>query len=120
MDSVELKQPKSLNTTPVQVAKIVDEIKRILGEDRVMTLGNIVRITAACMVVAGQMKISNSDKKNLVLDGLKKYIAESALKDEAKEILKLLAENLVDDAINVMADINKKVIVFARAASKCC
>ena len=88
------------------VNEIVDTILDVL-DDRKLSPVSIIRVVANCMKVAAKMKVSNHNKKKIVLAGLEKFIKEkSGLSDMEIEVVMAVVDSVVNDAIDTLADVS--------------
>ena len=112
-------KPADLQISLSQINLIVESITNLL-DGRKLDPGMLVRIIANCMKVAAKMRVSNSLKKKIVIAGIEKFIQEkSGLPEEDVSMIMGLAEVLLSDAIDTLADVAGGKISFKKLCCSC-
>jgi hypothetical protein len=118
------KQPDLLGCSvdvPVKhINEIVDTILDVL-DGRKLSPVSIIRVVATCMKVAAKMKVSNHNKKKIVLAGLEKFIKEkSGLSDVEIDIIMAVVDSVVSDAIDTIVDVSNGKLNLQKKLCFCC
>ena len=112
-------KPADLQISLSQINLIVESITNLL-DGRKLDPGMLIRIIANCMKVAAKMRVSNSLKKKIVIAGIEKFIQEkSGLPAEDVSMIMGLAEVLLSDAIDTLADVAGGKISFKKLCCSC-
>ena len=117
------KQPELLGCSvdvPIKyINEIVDTILDVL-DGRKLSPISIIRVVANCMKVAAKMKVSNHNKKKIVLAGLEKFIKEkSGLSENEVEIIMAVVDSVVSDAIDTIADVSNGKLKLQKKLCLC-
>jgi hypothetical protein len=73
-----------------------------------LTKLNLLRVVAACMSVTAKINVAPRDKKKLLIQAVKQYLNNANdITEEEKELLLLLAQEILDSAIDLFSDIKK-------------
>jgi hypothetical protein len=117
---VELIGTLSVEVSIKYVNDIVDTILDVL-DGRKLSPVSIIRVVANCMKVAAGMKVSNHNKKKIVLAGLEKFIKEkSGLSDVEIDVIMAVIDSVVNDAIDTIADISNGTLKLKKNLCFCC
>jgi hypothetical protein len=117
---VELIGTLSVEVSIKYVNDIVDTILDVL-DGRKLSPVSIIRVVANCMKVAADMKVSNHNKKKIVLAGLEKFIKEkSGLSDVEIDVIMAVIDSVVNDAIDTIADISNGTLKLKKNLCFCC
>lgn len=98
------------------IGQVIDCIRDVV-DGKKLTPGMLVRVVANCMMITQKMKLPGGIKKKVVVSGLERYIRTCPDIDEDEvQILMTAVDVYVDDAINVIAAVQKGDI----AVKSCC
>lgn len=87
--------------------ELTNSLNAILQSNR-LSPENLIYIVTNLMNIAGRYKIlKGREKKELVIILINKAIDESQLKDNVKSTLKIMLQNIVPNAIDVIVDVSK-------------
>lgn len=92
-----------------QTAILVEAIKDFVGGKR-LTSTEIVRVIAHAMSVAAKMKIDNTNKKIVVIAGIKAYINGTDWPEDDKIVLTEFVDLTISSTIDTFADVHKNKI----------
>jgi hypothetical protein len=109
----------NIRVSAEQIDEIVRSIEDVLGTHK-LTPEILFRIVANCMAVAKNMKVQNHNKKEIVIQGLSKFISrKSGLGQAEVELLLGMVNQLVDDAVDTIADVGNGTI-DVKSKKGCC
>lgn len=112
-------QLDDLTITNEHIDTIIQAVEDVLN-GRPLTKTNIFRVVANVMSVSAKMKdLPNRLKKKVVMTGFERFLLKQNLTDDVREGMLLLLQESVDPVIDVIADVDNKVIQITKN-SKCC
>lgn len=98
------------------IGQVIDCIRDVV-DGKKLTPAMLVRVVANCMMITAKMKLPGGIKKKVIVNGLERYIRTCPdLEEDEVQVLMTAVDVVVDDAINVIAAVQKGDI----AVKSCC